>query len=126
MDLSILIAKLFSVVYAAMGLGMLINMKFYKKLFNDMYKTTTFIFAWGIFATTVGLFIVLNHNIWVADWTVIITVIGWIALFKGLSMLIFPNILKISEKMFKGTGFLYAIGVFALIFGCVLGYFGWL
>ena len=124
MDLSILIAKLYGVVYAAFGLGMIINMKFYKKLFDDMYKTTTFIFGWGIFASITGLFIILHHNFWVADWTVLITIIGWIALVKGLYMLIFPGYLNFSKGLFKSNGMLYVMGVFALAFGCVLGYFG--
>lgn len=42
-------------------------------------------------AIIIGLLNILFHNTWSADWTVIITLIGWIALIKGISLFIFPR-----------------------------------
>lgn len=118
------IAKVYGIVYVAFGLGLLINTKFYKKIFKEMYDNTTFIFSWGIFATIVGFLIILNHNIWESSWVVLVTITGWLALIKGLSMLIFPNFIGFSKKWFDNKGFLMFIALFALAFGGVMGYFG--
>lgn len=118
------IAKLYCVVYIAFGVGLLINTKFYKKLFKAMYDNETFIFSWGIFATVVGFLIVLNHNTWESSWVVLVTITGWIALIKGLSMLIFPGFIGFSKKWFDKKGFLMFISLFAIVFGGVMGYFG--
>lgn len=42
-------------------------------------------------AIIIGLLNILFHNIWEADFRLIITIIGWISLFIGLSLFIFPK-----------------------------------
>jgi len=125
MELSIFIAKLVGAVYVAMGLGIIINTKFYKKLFTNILKDSTFFFTWGIMAMVLGLVIIVNHNVWEASWVVIITLIGWIALVKGALMLIFPKFAGYFKPWFNSNGFLAVVGVGAVIFGGILSYFGW-
>lgn len=124
MELSILVAKLFGAVYAALGLGMLFNMGYYKKAFAEMMKNTTYILLGGIAALVIGMLIVMNHNIWEASWVVIITIIGWLALVKGVLLLVIPKFVNIFEGWFKNKSFLTVTGVGALILGLVLLYFG--
>ena len=47
--------------------------------------------ASGLYATIMGLVIVLCHNIWVADLRVVVTVIGWLALGSGVLLLMIPE-----------------------------------
>lgn len=42
-------------------------------------------------AIIIGLLNILFHNVWEADFRLIITSIGWISLFIGLSLFIFPK-----------------------------------
>lgn len=80
----------------------------------------------GIFALVIGLVLILAHNHWVQSWEVIITALGWLALIKGILLLWAPEEMgKMTEKMMKGKGTLVVGGVIALVFGVVLGYFGW-
>jgi 1,4-dihydroxy-2-naphthoate octaprenyltransferase len=37
----------------------------------------------GMFALLAGLAIVNVHNLWVSDWRVIITILGWLAIVRG-------------------------------------------
>ena len=63
------------------------------------------------------------HNLWVNDWRVIITIVGWIALIKGALLLIMPGYIR----TFRGV-LLVRYGkyltVAILLFGAVLTYFG--
>ncbi len=46
----------------------------------------------GVWLTlVVGLVVVLNHNVWVRGWPVVITIYGWGGILKGIWMLVFPN-----------------------------------
>ena len=45
----------------------------------------------GMFALLAGLAIVNAHNLWVSDWRVIITILGWLAIVRGALSLLFPN-----------------------------------
>ena len=47
--------------------------------------------ASGLYATLMGLVIVLCHNIWVADMRVLVTLVGWLALGSGVLLLMIPE-----------------------------------
>jgi hypothetical protein len=72
----------------------------------------------------IGLLIVTYHNRWTKNWTVLITILGWIALFKGICLIAFPQFVhSLSERMFTDFGatiFPYA----SLCLGLLFAYFG--
>jgi len=122
MELSILVAKIMAVVYITIGLGFLINSAYYKKALIDMMKDSGFMLLSGMMALVIGFLLVNSHNIWVKDWTVLVTIIGWISLVKGVLIFLAP-------KLFTGlvkwmTQYMVVWGVLVLIFGLVFGYFG--
>lgn len=78
----------------------------------------------GIMAVVVGMLIVSYHNVWEVSWTLIVTLIGWLALIKGALLLIIPEaFINLASPLFKSK-FLPTIGVSTIILGLVLGYFG--
>ena len=50
-------------------------------------KKTSLFFVVGVYALLLGLALVLSHNVWDNSWRVIITILGWITLAKGLTYL---------------------------------------
>ncbi|WP_298493608.1 hypothetical protein [uncultured Algibacter sp.] len=66
------------------------NPKRIKQIFNDL-NDEKFLIMSSFMAIIVGLLNILFHNIWEANWKFIITLIGWISLFIGLSLFIFPK-----------------------------------
>ena len=126
MELSIFIAKLLAVVYIAIGVSMLLNGKHYKQMISNMMETPGIIYLGGIMALIAGYLIVTYHNIWVKDWTVIITVFGWIALVKGVFLLVFPKaFIRFFKGMMRKWNFT-VLGACVLILGSLLGYFGFI
>ncbi|MFH1218563.1 MAG: hypothetical protein V1679_01855 [Candidatus Peregrinibacteria bacterium] len=122
METSILVAKIMGVAYVTLGLGLIINGAYYKKAFEEIIKSPGFMFLGGIMALVAGFLIVNVHNFWVKDWTVLVTIIGWLALIKGVLIFLLPNVLiSISKPLVKNP---MIIGVFAVILGGVFGYFG--
>ena len=122
METSVFIAKLFAVAYVVVGLGVLFNPGHYKKVFDDMMKSSSFIYLGGVMALIAGFLILNVHNVWVKDWTVVITVFGWLALVKGVLLLVVPQpLLKFSQVLLKK---LWIVGIGALAMGVVFGYFG--
>lgn len=127
MALSIFLAKIFGAAYLAVGLGMLFNKKHYHKMFKDMMSNEVIYLFGGMLSLALGLVLILHHNCWVKDWTVIITLFGWIALLKGILLLVFPKIMpKLAKPFVKNEQNLMAWGLLVLVLGAVLGYFGFL
>jgi uncharacterized protein YjeT (DUF2065 family) len=120
------IFQIMGLIYLSIGLGMLVDHRFYKKMLNKMIDDEAVLFVTGLTVLIIGYFLVAYHNIWIFDWTVIITIIGWMALLKGLMLIIIPeksiklyNMIKISAEQLK----IYGIIVFVL--GTILSFFGY-
>ena len=125
MEISVFIAKIFGLCYLIVGVGLIINRQTFKQIVEDFCKNTVLVFYGGILALVIGVVIVLTHNIWVANWTVIITIIGWAALIKGVWLIVFPNsVHKFMQAYQKNENLLVVHSIVALVFGVVLTYFG--
>ena len=120
-ELSIAIAQLLAIIYIGAGLAGLINKTNYKKIMDGIFKQSALVYLSGMFALLIGGLLVIFHNMWVADWPVIITVIGWIGMLKGFILLAWPNHLK---KMSSPLLSMKALPWFMLVLGLVFAYLG--
>ena len=118
---SMLIAKILGPYMVIVAIGILCNLKSYQKMMEDFLKNTALIYLGGVFALIVGLLIVLFHNVWMVGWQVIITIFGWIALIKGIWLIVFPNSVgKVTQAYQKRPGLLAAHLIVILIIGVFL------
>ena len=125
METSTLIAKMIGFIYLSFGVGILLNGQYYKKEIPKLLENTTYLIFGGFLAIIFGLLIIENHNYWVKNWTVLITIIGWVALIKGILLLAFPTVIS-SFKLFFSIPKIYPVlGVFIFIFGLLFTYFGY-
>ena len=67
---------------------------------------------------------ILAHNIWVKNWQIIITILGWLSLIKGLSLLFMPELVKKYTKNIEKSQFLPYALVLGIIIGLIITYFG--
>jgi hypothetical protein len=74
-------------------------------------------------ALVFGLLIVMFHNVWVGSWEVIITILGWLALLKGVVLLVQPEF-AIKHAQVWASRMQFA-GIFATVIGAILVYYGW-
>lgn len=120
----ILIAKITSVIYLAAALGALCSADYYRKVLDDMFDNAALTYLMGFSAVIAGFLIVHYHNIWLANWPVLVTLVGWLALMKGVLIIAFPRFVqRYTGLLLKGWGlkiFPYA----ALFMGLLFGYFG--
>ena len=124
MELSILIAKMFAVVYLMVGLGMLFSPGYYQKAMAEMLKNPIVFYLGGILAVLAGFLIVTYHNIWESSWVVVITIFGWLALLKGFMFLTFPGHVTFWQGMFKSKSQMPIWAIVVLALGLFFGYFG--
>ncbi|MBU0706134.1 hypothetical protein KJ657_04890 [Patescibacteria group bacterium] len=121
MELSILAAKIISLLYLAAGISALSGQMTFKGILEDLMASRALSFAMGFVALIVGVLLVTYHNIWVKDWTVLITIIGWAALIKGFMFIAYPDSLSWFRGWFKNS---QAFGVLAIAISLLFGYFG--
>ena len=125
MATAILLARIISIVALSFGIGFFLNKSYYRKEIINMLNNSGMVFIGGLMAIIVGMLILSVHNIWVWDWNVLITIIGWIALIKGVSLLLFPNVMDWFKPLFRAKSINYVMAL-ALLIGLVFGYWGFL
>jgi uncharacterized protein YjeT (DUF2065 family) len=120
------IFQVLGIVYLAVGIGMLINPDFYKKLMSEFSENPPSTYLSGLAALVIGYLLVRFHNIWPSDWPVIITIFGWVALIKGLFLLLLPRVsIKISKFFEKQMiKFLAVWAVIIAVVGALLAWLG--
>lgn len=68
----------------------------------------------GYITFLLGLITVVLHNVWVSDWRVSITLLGWVTLFKGIEKIGFPDRIHRRAQMFKSMEALWSTIIFLI------------
>ncbi len=127
MQTSIYLAKLIGPVLALAGAGFLLNRAAFARFANDFVGNPGFIMMSGFPALLVGLAIVNAHNIWVADWPVIITVLGWAAVASGILRITMPDMLRhVGRSLLNASWFIVAEAILLIGLGGWLSYVGYI
>lgn len=126
MDASIFLAKIIGIYLVIIGLVYFFKRDFLREVLQDVYKNSGVVALSATMNLILGLLIVLNHNIWEFSWKVVVTLLGYLCLFKGLGNFFAPQLgRKIAEKALKRDLFVYS-GVISLALGFYLLYHGYL
>ena len=121
MEVSLFIAKILGPCFIVVALSMLLNREFYQRVMEDFCRNAALVFFSGMFSLVFGIVVVLLHNVWIAKWPVIITIIGWCGIIKGSWLIVFPNTVSgFTEAYGKNKTLLAVHSVIALILGVVL------
>jgi len=125
-EFAVQIAQFLSIFYLAYAIGGLMNKDYFKKIIDGLMKSMSEMMALGFVLILFGIVIVQNHNIWVWDWTVLVTIVGWASLLKWVSFVAFPEMFaKMSKKMLT-KGMLSAAPILSLVLWLLFGYFGFI
>jgi uncharacterized protein YjeT (DUF2065 family) len=122
MELVNYLAELWGILLVVMAIALLIKPRYISMLFEKIQDDKN-LFCHGVASLVIGLAMVLSYNVWVKNWTIIITLFGWAALLKGLFMLFLPERAKaLLEKMSRSAYIQYALLVM-LVIGLILIYY---
>ena len=130
MSTSRYIARLMGPLLLALGLGIVFGLasapEAYMAMMRQFTGAPSFVFVMGMLALVAGLAIVNAHNVWVGDWRVIITILGWLAVIRGVLSLLFPLRLHgIAEQMMAGRTGPTVGAVITIVLGAVLTWVGY-
>ncbi|MFA6250403.1 MAG: hypothetical protein WC686_02735 [Candidatus Shapirobacteria bacterium] len=115
MEVSIYLARFWGSLFLILGSGSILVNFLGKVIKYTEDKTITV--STGYITFILGLMTVTLHNLWVADWRLAITILGWTTLLKGVEKIAFPNrVNKIAVRFKSGQKFwglvIFLIGAF--------------
>jgi hypothetical protein len=126
MQTSVFLARLLGPIFVLVGVGLLVNRKLMDAIARELLGSSLLLPFLGLLDFTAGLVIVLTHNVWVADWRVIITILGWLLMVRGaVRILITEQAKGFGSKLLKNKNAVTATLAGTLVLGLVLSYFGY-
>lgn len=127
MDVSIFLAKALGLYLLIMAIMMFAKEKKVKVIAKEMCSDPGMMYLSGCITLMIGILLIIVHNIWSADWRILITLLAWIIFIKGVIRTLFPHIaVRGINKIMKKKSSYQAVGVVALLVGIVLCYFGYM
>jgi uncharacterized protein YjeT (DUF2065 family) len=118
------VLQLFGVTFIVIGASMLKNPESIKKILDEIEHSNVSLFLSGLISLVIGCLLVVLHNVWEISSSLIITLIGWSGLLKGISILIFPEFtLRLSRRIVSSNKLNYfawasvVLGVVSLYLG---------
>ena len=101
---TVFLGRLLGLYLIAIAVAILASRRRALATLDEMARSGPWMLFSGMVATAAGLAIVLGHNVWTGGaLAVVVTLFGWAALLKGVSLLLVPP-----EQMaaaYKGVGF---------------------
>jgi len=94
MDTSIFLARVIGLFGALSTLAILARYKKSLEMEEQAARNPVTIYLSGFVVLFIGILVVVSHQVWTADWRVIITIIGWLVFIKGLIRIFFPEIVR--------------------------------
>jgi hypothetical protein len=116
MDISIFFARLWGSYSVIFGALFIITGQLGKTI--EMTDDKAFVISTGYITLLMGLVTVILHNLWVADWRIVITILGWSTLIKGIMKIGFPEQIHKQAQVFKKKQWLSA--AFMILLGAWL------
>ena len=124
------IARLMGPVMLIIGIGMIGGMltegDAYSSLMKEFIGSRALIFITGTLALVAGLAVVNAHNLWVPDWRVLVTIIGWLCIIRGIVNLVFPTTAQTLGDRTAGSeaGLIVGAAV-TIVLGAILSIMGY-
>ena len=91
MEASKILARIIGPAMVIPAIGIFLNFNTYQAMIGEFSKSPSLCYLGGFMALLMGLITLQFHNKWEAGWSVVITILGWIALIKGVALIMFPG-----------------------------------
>ena len=125
MQTSVFLAKLIGPVMLVAAVSLFVNAAGYRAMAQEFLRSPALIYLAGVLTMTAGLAIVLAHNVWVFNWPVLITILGWLGVVGGAARIALPEqTRKVGDSMLRNE-MAMKIGGGWLAVGALLCFFGY-
>jgi hypothetical protein len=126
MQNSIFLAKLIGPVALAVAIALFLNRRAFAEMSEEFLQSRALLYLSGFLLMPAGIAIVLTHNVWVANWRVVVTLLGWMMAIGGAIRIVFPSRVQAWGRAFmrRPAGAMIAGGIW-LAFGAVLTFYGY-
>ncbi len=125
MDVTSLFAAVWGPVLVAVGLGFFCSTEYYRKIYRDLEQGSFAVLFFGMFAMAAGIVHILIHNVWDSLPQILVSLLGWGVLIKGIICVTFPKFADRGGDWALNTKLVPAAGATILVLGVYLSWVGY-
>jgi hypothetical protein len=127
METSIFLAKVIGLVSVLSTMAVLIRYKKSLALEEEAVKSPGVTYLTGFATLILGVLLVVSHSVWTYDWRLVITIVGWLVLLKGIGRIFFPNTVRLliekkrdNRRFLLGEVVVFLTGLYLLYYGFIV------
>jgi hypothetical protein len=125
METSRIMARIIGPILIVPALGVLLNLEAYRHLIEEFSRSPALCYLGGFMALLLGLTVLQFHHKWEFRWPVVITILGWISVVKGVVLTLLPGLIPnlwypyaaAPAPMIVSLAISFVVGVFLTIKG---------
>ncbi len=124
METSIFLAKVIGLISVISTTAVMVRYKESLAFDEEAVKNPLFTYVSGFIILILGVLLVVSHSAWTLDWRLVITILGWLVLLKGVGRIFFPNaVRRLVERKRNNRWFLlgeivvFMVGLYLLYYG---------
>lgn len=92
--------------------------------FFGLIEDTKNLLPFGIVNLIAGIALVLTYNVWALQWQVVVTILGWAVLVRGLALLLVPETVVHIAHSLRKAGWIHPLLAALVSLGSWLAYMG--
>ena len=100
------------------------NKPYFNAVMTDLVNSKGLLWLTGLITFVMGTVMVALHNVWSADWRVIVTLLGWLTVIKGAVIVLVPSSMVLLYRRFLSNHLLTFSGIYAVVLGGLLLFLG--
>ena len=107
-------------------MAVLVRYKEHLALEEETVKNPVLVYLSGFAFLALGVLLVVSHSVWALDWRIVITILGWLVLLKGVGRIFFPGAVGRLIKKKRGNRWFILGEVIVFLIGLYLLYYGFI
>ncbi len=121
MELTLFLTQVIGIYLVLIGLICIVKRKMMMHSMGDVITNKSLLYVVAIIELIAGISLVISHNVWVWNYAVIVTIVGWLMLIESLAYLVLPySWVKKVFRMFNTKGWYIGGGLASVILGAYM------
>lgn len=121
---TLFLLRFFGPIFLLIGCSLLLHRSRYEKMFQELQAFTLSYYFTALLALCTGLAIVLTHNRWGTLPEILVTIIGWGGIAKGIARFLVPDMTRVILEKVITPSFLTIGGILVVALGAYMSWVG--
>lgn len=120
------LARILGPFLVVLSVSVLLRAGDLQPILSEFAASAVWPWATGVYVTAAGIAVVAFHRSWRGAAAVLVSLLGWLTMVKGILLLTFPSALdSLASRMVSATALMWVVYAILMVVSLYLTYVGW-